>query len=275
MNPEKDYYAILGLLPSAEAFLVRAAYKALSQKYHPDMSSGDASRMQEINEAYRILSDPSKRTQYDSARSERYRDSPAPNDFDSGQDPEPDSLSSDWTTAVRFYPDLEEITKRLRKFSWRLSSSYQALLIETKNFRNRSEIGERLEDDFLKLYFGSDEDVIEFARTLILSGNRAAAKELNNAVRVIGSSDSDRIISTVKQIHGLTRARARQLKDLVETRRATYKDFGELIELHGGSIESHGFTSSEYTITFKGSKHVVEGHWGLVNWINENIIVET
>ena len=65
----KDYYRTLGILDDAEDIIVRAAYRALAQRYHPDKWGGDQSdatkRMAEINEAYGVLSDPIKRTQYD------------------------------------------------------------------------------------------------------------------------------------------------------------------------------------------------------------------
>ena len=53
----KDYYKVLGILPSAAEALIRAAYRALSQIYHPDKNqSPDAERrMREINEAYSVL----------------------------------------------------------------------------------------------------------------------------------------------------------------------------------------------------------------------------
>ena len=65
----KDHYAVLGLLPNAEAVVVKAAYKALAQRYHPDRFRGDPefarSRMAELNEAYAVLSHPQRRRDYD------------------------------------------------------------------------------------------------------------------------------------------------------------------------------------------------------------------
>jgi curved DNA-binding protein CbpA len=55
-----DFYAILGVLPTAKDVVIRAAYRALSQRYHPDKWNGDrieATRlMQKLNEAYDVLS---------------------------------------------------------------------------------------------------------------------------------------------------------------------------------------------------------------------------
>ena len=62
---DKDYYRILGVLDDAEDIIIRAAYKALAQRYHPDKWLGSPEeanrRMAEINEAYSVLSDPIKR----------------------------------------------------------------------------------------------------------------------------------------------------------------------------------------------------------------------
>ena len=61
----KDYYSILGILPSAEIETIQAVYRALSKKYHPDVARGDVvsaeKKIREINEAYEVLSDVEKR----------------------------------------------------------------------------------------------------------------------------------------------------------------------------------------------------------------------
>ena len=65
----KNYYAALGLLPSAEQVVIKAAYKALAQRYHPDKFDGDAdvacARMEALNEAYQVLSNSKLRQAYD------------------------------------------------------------------------------------------------------------------------------------------------------------------------------------------------------------------
>lgn len=57
----KDYYSILGVSKEADEVVIRAAYKALAQKYHPDKASPELKAkytelMKEINEAYSVLS---------------------------------------------------------------------------------------------------------------------------------------------------------------------------------------------------------------------------
>ena len=62
----KDYYEILGLSKSATGDEIRRAYRTLAQKFHPDkVDSGDEKRFREVNEAYEVLSDDTKRSQYD------------------------------------------------------------------------------------------------------------------------------------------------------------------------------------------------------------------
>ena len=54
-----DYYAVLGVHPSAEDIVIRAAYKALAQRYHPDRFAGSKDeahrRMSDLAKAYEVL----------------------------------------------------------------------------------------------------------------------------------------------------------------------------------------------------------------------------
>lgn len=66
---QRSIYDILGVSPDAEDIVIRAAYKALAQRYHPDKWAGDKEdatrRMAELNHAYSLLSDPRRRRKYD------------------------------------------------------------------------------------------------------------------------------------------------------------------------------------------------------------------
>ena len=64
----KDYYATLGVDRRAPADEVKAAFRALARKHHPDVNPGDRAaeqRFKEINEAYEVLGDPETRRKYD------------------------------------------------------------------------------------------------------------------------------------------------------------------------------------------------------------------
>ena len=65
---DKDYYRILGVERKAALPDIKKAYRRLARKYHPDLNPGDKSaeaKFKEIQEAYSVLSDPKKRSQYD------------------------------------------------------------------------------------------------------------------------------------------------------------------------------------------------------------------
>jgi curved DNA-binding protein CbpA len=67
MKYQKNYYKILGIVPSATSTEIRQAYRRLASLKHPDRDPSPQAtlEMQEINEAYSILGNENKRTKYD------------------------------------------------------------------------------------------------------------------------------------------------------------------------------------------------------------------
>lgn len=64
----RDYYDILGVKRNSSDKEIKSAYRKLARKYHPDVNPGDASaaeKFKTISEAYEVLSDKKKHTQYD------------------------------------------------------------------------------------------------------------------------------------------------------------------------------------------------------------------
>lgn len=62
----KNYYLTLGVPQTATQAEIKASYYKLAKQYHPDIAKGGAERFKEINEAYMVLSDTQKKTDYDS-----------------------------------------------------------------------------------------------------------------------------------------------------------------------------------------------------------------
>ena len=79
----KNYYDILGIGKDASADDIKSAYRRLAKQYHPDINKTPeaAEKFKEINEAYSVLSDSTKKSNYDQYGS---ADGPSPSDFFGG-----------------------------------------------------------------------------------------------------------------------------------------------------------------------------------------------
>lgn len=68
LNVAEDYYKVLGVSRNAAPAEIQKAYRDLARKYHPDLNPDDKSakkRFQEVQAAFDVLNDPSKREMYD------------------------------------------------------------------------------------------------------------------------------------------------------------------------------------------------------------------
>ena len=74
MAESKSYYDILGVPKTATDAEIKSAFRKLAKKYHPDnKETGDEAKFKEIGEAYAVLSDPSKKQQYDQFGHEAFK----------------------------------------------------------------------------------------------------------------------------------------------------------------------------------------------------------
>lgn len=211
---DKDYYAILGVHPTAEPTVIRAAYKALAQKYHPDKSQAEHAEsdrlMKDINEAYNTLSVANKRNEYDAwyahitnRRVYGHDESSMALSFD--------DRSDEWSVATKIYPDLTSLRTELGKTSAWLADFFAIVVINSKEYQHRHQIARSIEKGYYERYFGGDKDINNFAKELIISGNLSAAETLNKYVRVLGSNaPAFRIINQIQDEFGIQKSRTQE-----------------------------------------------------------------
>lgn len=63
----RDAYAILQVVPTADAEVITAAFRVLARRFHPDGATPDVRRMSRISEAYSLVRNPDARARYDDA----------------------------------------------------------------------------------------------------------------------------------------------------------------------------------------------------------------
>jgi curved DNA-binding protein CbpA len=78
VRAQLDYYAVLEIAPTADTVEVNAAFRRLAWRYHPDRNPapGATVQFQDINEAHQVLSDRSRRADYDAQWHPRVGDQP-------------------------------------------------------------------------------------------------------------------------------------------------------------------------------------------------------
>jgi curved DNA-binding protein CbpA len=259
-----DHYAVLGVLPHAEAIVVTAAYRALAQRYHPDKWQGDPAqaheRMAAINEAYRVLGNEQLRQTYDAERktpSHASYEENASDEMDGAFDAALCELEDRWSVAVSIFPDLTDIRSALARISSSLAFAFVTVLLDTRNFNGRAALAKGLEKQFLSRYFGTNEVVLTYARELISAGHRSAAKMLNGLVDVMGSGvEPSLLIDQVEKRYAVGN-RQRALESLIAKYKQwhLYEDAYQLALLRGYKVkeERSGFLGSKLAITVTSS----------------------
>ena len=291
MNTDKDYYSILGVMPDAQDIVIKAAYRALAQRYHPDRAGGgsaqDNAYMAELNEAYAILSDADRRSRYDQSRNQStpHRSSHL-SAMEEQAPPGDDPLAKDWRIAVNVYPDLAQIEQRLARFSWKLSNTYRAYLLEAKQFEGRHSLAALLENDFLSTYFGDHPKTMEFARKLVLERRREAALALNTMVRVLGlNSDPNRIIGKIARDFDLRHLAAdlERISPLVTRAKMSTAEVGVFVLLlkelggsfsydPGGSVSGRMTTDKACRAEFEGRENTFGSEYEFGLWFRREVL---
>jgi len=126
-----NLYEVLGVSPQAEDIVIRAAYRALAQRYHPDKSDEPketaALRMRSIQEAYQVLSDPVSRAAYDASLETNadgfHISSRAPHSIANLE-------ANAWEILLRLHPELGSNLSKLETKQMHLAKTYRSLLLE-------------------------------------------------------------------------------------------------------------------------------------------------
>lgn len=191
-----DHYQVLGLARHAEAVVVKAAYRALVSLYHPDRNPApDAiERIQRINIAHDVLSDPARRLAYDATLA----DTPPPPAADA--DAGPDTIAERWQIAAGFFPEIDRHRARLERLSAHLADEFQLHLLQRRQYADAAAIADRLRVEFLGRHFGTDEAVLAYAEQLLLAREVDAVRFVSQIVSVLGRSvDADSVREKVSQ----------------------------------------------------------------------------
>jgi hypothetical protein len=117
-DPERDYYAILGVPAGASAAEIQRAYRRLAKECHPDRNPDRldwaTTTFQRVNEAYNILGDPARRHDYDDLRWPHVRHTAArgsPLDGERGRYEQPTWTYADWARRASPPPPSPEFSR--------------------------------------------------------------------------------------------------------------------------------------------------------------------
>lgn len=155
----KDYYKTLGLKKNASDKEIKSAFKNLAKTYHPDTESGSEEKFKEINEAYEVLKDGSKKGRYDYL----YRTVQDENSF-KARDFKQSKMYSDTESFKDFYNRAKENQKRETP---QPKGSTVNDKTDTKNF-----------SDFFEMFFGKHKE-----RSAAESSAQTQEKQVKQAKR--------------------------------------------------------------------------------------------
>ena len=156
----------------------------MASLYHPDRNTApDAiERIQRINIAYGVLSDPVRRQAYDATLAGHPAPAAVPDD-DS-----PDPLAERWKLAAGFFPEIWSLHARLERLSVQMGDEFRLQLLQHQQFAEAPALAERLRTEFMGRHFGTDAALLDYAEQLLLAREIDAARFVSQIVSVLGSS---------------------------------------------------------------------------------------
>ncbi len=185
LDAAPDHYQTLGLARHAEPAVVKAAYRAMASLYHPDRNPApDAiERIQRINTAHDVLSDPVRRRAYDANLVGESLPTSTSTDPD-----EPDPLAERWQIAAGFFPEIRRHYNLLQRLSPRVGDDFRLYLLHHQHYAEADALAARLRSEFLTRHFGTDAALQDYAEQLVLAREIDAARFVGRIVSVLGSS---------------------------------------------------------------------------------------
>jgi curved DNA-binding protein CbpA len=182
----KDHYAALGLAPNADDVVVKAAYRALAKKHHPDRNSsndqGASRKFREIQNAYEVLSDEEKRARYQQLLQGSRRHRASELSASSGGDVRV-RLDDRWEYLIQKHPDLGKIYSGYNHVSPALAARFRLLVLGSRLPGHFDYIARRLERQFCRRHFTQYGEVQSLARRLLARRNRHGLRQLWLEVR--------------------------------------------------------------------------------------------
>lgn len=170
-----DYYDVLGVAPDADPEVVRAAYRALAKKYHPDSRlEGKAEaekKLREVNQAYEVLSSPVDREKYDRQRSARHQNSDL-GDSNRVEETLHTKDESHWRIIEQRHPEIQFKYKQLLKISRPLAEAFRSRIIRERAFTKYDQISSELIDQFSSRYFGTNQTLRQFGLWCLFTDKR-------------------------------------------------------------------------------------------------------
>jgi curved DNA-binding protein CbpA len=172
--------------------------------------------MSAINHAYSILSEKAKRAEYDRSQQQTGQ-TEYPPDGDAQDDAFRDAmeeLEDRWSIAASVFPEIISLRARLAKLSTMLAFSFVTELLNTKEFGRSTVLANDLEQGFLERYFGTNPQVIQYARMLSMFRLKEPLRALNTLVDVLGSGvDSKLVIEKIENDFGLQKISSTSTKE--------------------------------------------------------------
>jgi hypothetical protein len=201
-----NYYEVLGVNIKAEAIVIRSAYKAMVQKYHPDKAVGQKQidkyleKTKLINEAYNVLSDEAKRQKYDEELSNNKSEKNLNNegfkkDNDSSSKKQSNQSSDDWETVIKYFPDVNTYYNELEEISEVLAGEFKLYILNEKEFKKAKDFYEKLKKRFFYDVFGNYKECQYFGLWLLKNKKKELFLEFREIFCLMSKSiDSKELI---------------------------------------------------------------------------------